>query len=133
MVTKALERVEKDAGKKLVNLLRSAQGTEVPVEVTAAAWLYTERKNDWRLYIVTPLVDQKGRLFVNLVVFDSMLADEVLKDFVRRVEMVGLKDRYAEWLKMMRPVGGPAKLGDIQTESSKSESGIEASYIYLST
>jgi hypothetical protein len=132
MVAKPLAPLDIQAGKKFVELLRRPQGTEVPVNLQAAAWLYTEWKDDWRLYLVSTLVDTKSGIYANLVIFDAMLKHSEFNVLQRRVEIVGRHDRYAEWLGQLRPVGDAKKLGDIQIDSNPAEEGVLAAYIYLS-
>lgn len=133
MVRRPLERIDEvGIGKKLVQFLLRGK-TEVPVPVKAAAWLYTERKDDWRLCIVTPLVDQKSNIFTNLVVFDAMMQDDDLQKLLRKIDLIGTKERYARWLANLAPVGKTTKLDDLEIHSFPADEGIEGAYIYLST
>jgi hypothetical protein len=86
-----------------------------------------------RLYLVTPLVDTKGGIYAGLVIFDAMLRHHEFDVLQRRIEIVGRRDRYAEWLLRLRPVGSAKSLGDIRIDTSTPEHGIWSAYIYLIT
>ena len=133
MVPTTLAPVDITAGKRLVELLRRPKSTEVPVELRAAAWLYRESTDDWRLYLVSPLVDTKGGIYAGLVIFDAMLKHEEFGILQRRVEITGRRDRHAEWLHKLKPVGDAKSLGALRIETSTPENGILSAYIYLST
>src|SRR5262249_27727731 len=129
---KSLAPVDIDVGRKFVELLRRTNSTEQPVELRAAAWLYTEHEDDWRLYLVSRLVDSKSGIYAGLVIFDAMLKHKEFETLQRRVKILGRHDRYATWLRNIAPVGSKNSLDDIQIDTSPAEDGIWSAYIYLS-
>lgn len=135
MVPTPLAAVDVKAGKEFVELLRHPKATHRPAELRAAAWLYTESNEDWRLYLVTPLVDTRGELYANVVIVNEILNDpKRFSVLQRRVEVVGLHDRYAEWLHRMSPViaKNERTLG-FRLDTSTPDNGVWSAYIYLST
>lgn len=131
MVPKPLAPVDVTAGKRLVQLLRRTKATS-EVDLLAAAWLFTGSKEDWRLYLVTRLVDSRSAIYAGLVIYDTMLQHDEFNALQRRLEIVGRRDRYAKWLRNLAPVGGATTLGDLQIDTSPADEGIWSAHIYLS-
>src|SRR5258708_17325698 len=132
MVGKPLEPLDIRLGKKFVELLRRPKTTTAPVGLRAAAWLYMEGKDDWRLCLVSQLVDSESTIYAGLVIFDAMLQHDEFNTLQRRVEIVGRRDRHAKWLRNLAPIGRANSLGDLRIDTSPAEEGIWAAYIYLS-
>jgi hypothetical protein len=133
MVKGPLEQLDIDLGKKLLQKLRRLSKPR-PFELRAAAWILSEDRPDWQLYVVTLLVDTWGPIQANLIVTEIVMSDAELNTRLRhRINVVGRQDRYARWLYGLRPVGDARTFGDLEIRSAPSDDGIEGTYIYLST
>lgn len=75
MATSALVERDVELGRKLVAALALSR-----IPVTAAFWGRTEESNKWGIFVVTPLVDSKGRSAAYREVMGALETNKVFSD-----------------------------------------------------
>jgi hypothetical protein len=106
------------------NLKPRAPRQPVPGELL---WEFVVGHGRWRCELRT-----HGEIFALLVLYDVLHRDpEIFQNLRHRVEMVGKKDLYANWLRQLRPIGSKSMIGDWQFDSTSGDP-VESAYVYRS-
>jgi len=126
MVTASLVESDIEDGRKLLDELKSIDSHFL---VVAAFWLLRPEVLDWRLYIATPLVDQKGpaRAYTDIQGALRVLAKPSIS--MQDISVVSPNDKLAKVIK--RAIRIPEGANGVRLARSRVEDTyVEDAYVY---